>query len=224
MIITKIKNDELSRILKNTISYSNGFLQGIDLNRTEFNRVLGGYAAEALGGYIDSKARMNPSMLHHVYEWNETGNKNSRLFNINVDATKYSITFSGKFLSSRKPSSDSGQVFVDKARIMENGISVTVTPKNSPVLAFEDDGETVFTANSVYIAHPGGEQVSGSFGKVVEEFFDSYFSYSILRPLMTKLKNPKEFSALYPQGAKTGKSVGVIAGRRYFTMSGDRLI
>lgn len=224
MITTKIKNDELSKILKNTVSYSNGFLQGIDLNRTEFNKVLGGYTAEALGGYIDSKARMNPSMLHHIYEWNEVGNKGSRLFTINVDATKYSITFNGKFLSSKKPASESGQVFVDKANIMENGISVTVTPKNSSVLAFEDDGETVFTANSVYIAHPGGDQVAGSFGNVIEEFFDSYLVQSILRPLITKLKNPKEFSALYSQGTKAGKSIGVIAGRKYFSMSGDRLV
>jgi len=224
MIRTKIDNAELAKILKNTVSYSNGFLQGIDLNRTEFNKVLGGYTAEALGGYIDSKARMNPSAFHHIYEWNETGNKNSRLFNINVNATKYSITFSGMFLSSKKPASESGQVFVDKANIMENAISVTVSPKNSSVLVFEDDGETVFTSSSVYIAHPGGDKVAGSFGRVVEEFFDSYFSYSILKPLMTKIRNPKEFSALYPRGVKNGKSVGVIAGRKYFTMSGDKIL
>jgi hypothetical protein len=224
MIKTKINNLELLKILDNTVSYSNGFIEGIELNRTEFNKVLGGYTSEALGMYIDSKARMNPSMLHHVYEWNEVGNKNSRLFSINVDATKYSITFNGNFTSSKKPSSESGQIFVDKARVMENGISVTVKPKNSSVLAFEDDGETVFTSSSIYIAHPGGDQVAGSFGKVVEEFFDSYFNYSILRPLITKLKNPKEFSALYPQGTKAGKSVGVRAGRKYFSMSGDKLI
>jgi len=223
MIKTRINNAELSKILKNTISYSNGFLQGVDLNRTEFNRVLGGYTAEALGGYIDSKARMNPSSLHHVYEWNETGEKGSRLFNINVDATKYSITFSGNFLSSKKPSSESGQIFAEKARIMENKISVTVSPNNSSVLAFEDDGETVFTASSVYISHPGGDEVAGSFGRVIEEFFNSYFNYSILKPLIAKLKNPREFSQLYPQGVKVGKSIGVRAGRKYFTMLGGEL-
>lgn len=223
MITTKIKNDELSKILKNTISYSDGFLQGVDLNRLEFNKVLGGYAAEALGGYIDSKARMDPSILHHVYEWNETGNKSSRLFNINVDATKYSITFNGKFLSSKKPASESGQVFANKATIMENQISVTVAPKNSSVLVFEDDGETVFTANSVFIAHPGGDQVAGSFGKVVEEFFGYYFKYSVIAPLTSKLKNAKEFPQLYSQGTKVGRSAGVKAGRRYFSMVGNKL-
>ena len=223
MIKLKIKNDELSKILQNTVFYSDGFLQGIDLNRVEFNKVLGGYAAEALGEYIDSKARMNPQALHPVYEWKNTGNKDSRLFNINVNATNYSITFDGKFLSSREPSSESGQVFSNKAELMENGMSVTVTPKNSKVLVFEDKGETVFTTNSIYIAHPGGDYVAGSFGKVVEEFFDSYFKVSILEPLMKKLSNPKEFSLMFPQGARSGRSAGVLAGRKYFTYYGGRV-
>jgi hypothetical protein len=223
VIKIKIKNDELSKILQNTVFYSDGFLQGIDLNRVEFNKILGGYAAEALGGYIDSKARTNPSMLHHVYEWNETGSKASRLFTINVDATKYSITFSGKFLPSRKPSSESGDVFVNKADIMENAIAVTVSPSSSSVLAFQDGDETVFTSSSVYIAHPGGDEVAGSFGKVVDEFFGTYFKYSVISPLVSKLKNAKEFPSLYSQGTKVGKSAGVKAGRRYFTMVGNKL-
>jgi len=223
MIKMKINNLELSKILKNTVSYSDGFLQGIDINRTEFNKVLGGYAAEALSGYIDSKARTNPTALHHIYEWNEVGNKSSRLFSINVDATKYSITFSGKFLPSKKPSSESGDVFVNKADIMENAISITVSPTNSSVLAFQDGDETVFTSSSIYIAHPGGDEVAGSFGKVVDEFFGAYFKYSVIGPLMSKLKNAKEFPSLYSQGTKVGKSAGVKAGRRYFTMVGDKL-
>ena len=223
MITAKIMSKDLSRVLNNTVSYADGFVQGIKMNRLEFNRVLGGYTAESLGEYIDSKARMNPQTLHHVYEWNNAGNRASRLFDINVNATNYSITFSGKFLTSREAASESGQVFSNKAEIMENGISVTVSPKNSKVLVFEDEGETVFTTNSVYIAHPGGDYVAGSFAKVVEEFFDSYFIVSILGPLMKKLSNPKEFSLLYPQGARTGRSAGVRAGRRYFSYHGGGL-
>ena len=224
MINTKINFVELSKILNNTVSYSEGFIQGIELNRTEFNKILGGYTAEALGEYIDSKARMNPLTLHHVYEWNQTGNKGARLFNINVNATKHSITFVGKFFSSKSPSSSSGQVFTNKAEIMENGISITVSPKKSRVLVFEDEGETVFTSNSIYISHPGGDQVAGSFGVTIEEFFDTYFTYSILQPLMKKLNNPKEFSSFYPQGAKVGSSAGVRAGRKYFSMIGGKIV
>lgn len=224
MIKTKIDSKELSRILNNTVLYSEGFINGIELSRIEFNRVLGGFTAESLGLYIDSKARMNPQSLHHVYEWNKTGNKGSRLFNINVDATKYSIVFKGNFILSKTPSSNSGQVFSNKAEVMENGISITVSPQKSKVLVFEDDGETVFTTNSVYIAHPGGDQVAGSFGKVVEEFFDSYFTYSILQPLMKKLSNPKEFSQFYAQGARSGSVIGVKAGRKYFSTIGDNIV
>ena len=220
MITAKIMSRDLVKTLNNTVSYTEGFFQGIEMNRLEFNRILGGYTVEALGEYIDSKARMNPQTLHHVYEWNSTGSRASRLFDINVNATNYSIKFDGKFLSSVRPASESGQVFSNKAEIMENAIGVTVTPKNSSVLVFEDEGETVFTTNSVYIAHPGGDYVAGSFGKIVEEFFDSYFIVSILGPLMKKLSNPKEFSLLYPQGVKSGRSVGVRAGRKYFSHYG----
>jgi hypothetical protein len=223
MIKTKINSSELIKILNNTASYSEGFIQGIELNRIELNKILGGYTAEALGEYIDSKARMNPNELHHIYEWKRVGNKSARLFNINVNATKYSITFNGRFYQSKSSSSESGQIFANKAEIMENGISVIVSPKNSNVLAFEDNGETVFTTNSVRISHPGGTEVEGSFGRTMEEFFDKYFIYSILEPLIKRLSNPKEFSKFYPQGAKSGYSAGVMAGRRYFNMMGDSL-
>jgi len=224
MITAKIESTDFKKVFKNTAQYTEGFIQGIDLSRLEFNRVLGGYTAEALQMYIDAKARSNPEMLHHVYEWGRAGDKSARLFRINVNATKMSISFNGKFLVSNKPASDSGQVFFNKAEVMESGIAVTVSPKNSPVLVFEDGGETVFTTNSVYIAHPGGDQVAGSFGKVIEEFFNSYFVFSILQPLMKKLRNPKEFSTMFSQGVKSGRSAGVIAGRKYFSYQGDVMI
>jgi len=224
MIRTKIESKELQKIMNNTVRYTEGFLSGIELNRTEFNKILGGFTAESLGMYIDSKARMNPESLHHVYEWKQVGKKGARLFNINVDASKYSIKFSGNFKPSSKPASDSGQIFYNKAEVMENSIGVTVAPKNSSVLVFQDNGETVFTTNSIYIAHPGGDAVAESFGKTVEEFFNTYFVLSILDPLMKKLKNPAEFSKMYPQGARSGRSAGVLAGRKYFTYYGESLI
>lgn len=217
MITARIESTDFKKVFNNTIQYTEGFIQGINLNRLEFNRVLGGYTAEALGMYIDSKARSNPEMLHHVYEWKKTGNRSSRLFKINVNATNTSIILNGKFILSSQPASESGQVFYNKAEVMENGISITISPKNSPVLVFQDGAETVFTTNSIYVAHPGGDQVAGSFGEVIEEFFNYYFVFSILQPLMKKLRNPKEFSAMFSQGTKSGKSVGVIAGRKYFS-------
>ena len=223
LILVKFDSSDIDRRLKNSVDYSYGFLDGVEMDKVNFMRFLGGFVAEGLNKYIDSKARMHPNSLHHVYEPNMVGNDGGRLFKFNVVATKNKINFIGSFLPSKGISDTSREPFVDKANIMENGIAITITPRNSDVLVFEDEGETVFTTNSVYIAHPGGDYVAGSFAKVVEEFFDSYFIVSILGPLMKKLSNPKEFSLLYPQGARTGRSAGVRAGRRYFSYHGGGL-
>ena len=54
---------------------------------------------------------------------------------------------------------------------MENAIAIEISPKNSNVLVFEDNGETIFTANSIYIAHPGGPKVENGF-ELIGQFFD----------------------------------------------------
>lgn len=220
MINTRIRNKELDKILNNAVDYSSGFLQGVGISRLEFNRILGGYTAEALGQYIDSKARMNPESLHHVYEWGQTGNSGARLFRFNVKATNTLINFDGKFLQSRSTPPNSDSVFSDKARVMENKISVTVSPRVSPVLVFEDEEETVFTTQSVFIENPGGDAVAGSFGRVVDEFFDVYFTASIFSQLLKSLQAPKEFSRYFSQGTKQGKGIGVTAGRKYLLSKG----
>ena len=220
MINMKINSKDLNKKLNNVIGYSNGFFDGVEIERLHFNRILGGYTAEALGHYIDSKARTNPNMLHHIYEWNKVGDKGSRLFTFNVNATKTNISFMGKFLTSKSVSSTSSEPFPNKAEIMENKIAITIEPRNSDVLVFEDEGETVFTASSIYIANPGGDEVAGSFGKVVDEFFSSYFTNSVLSPIVKDLKNIKQFSDNFVQGSRSGRSVGVAAGRKYMTIKG----
>lgn len=223
MINVKVNSKNLLSVLNNVTQYSQGFLDGIQMNKTQFNRILGGYTAEVLGEYIDSKARLNPSSLHHVYEWEKVGEKGSRLFKINVVAKQNIITFEGSFLPSKTNTPDSGQIFRDKANIMENKISVTVAPKNSSTLVFEDDGETIFTTNSIYIANPGGDAVAGSFGMVIEEFFDVYFTVSILQGILKDLATPEEFVQFFSQGSKSGKTAGVKAGRNYYTLKGYNL-
>lgn len=220
MINMKINSKDLSKKLNNVIGYSNGFFDGVEMERLQFNRILGGYTAEALGYYIDSKARTNPNMLHHVYEWNKVGDRGSRLFTFNVNATKGNILFIGKFLTSKSISSTSSEPFPNKAEVMENKIAITIEPKNSDVLAFEDEGEMVFTASSIYIANPGGDEVAGSFGRVVDEFFSSYFTNSVLSPVIKDLQNIKQFTDNFAKGSKSGRSAGVSAGRKYMTIKG----
>lgn len=224
MIRASVDAKELMNTLNNVTNYSKGFLHGAELNKLEFNRILGGYTAEALKQYIDSKARMNPESLHHVYEWDSVGNPTSRLFDFNVTTKLNSISFSGKFLPSRTPSPNSDDVFSNKAEVMENKIAITIEPRNSDILAFEEDGEMVFTTKSIYIANPGGDAVAGSFGKVVDEFFDKYFTASILQGILKDLSTPEEFVQYFAQGSKAGKPAGVKAGRKYFSVKGVDLI
>lgn len=223
MINIKFDTTNFNKILNNAVEYSKGFLDGVELSRLSFNRILGGYTVEALGEYIDSKARMNPDSLHHVYEWNSVGNKNSRLFKINVSATTNQIIFNGSFLQSQSTSGDGQEPFSNKAEIMEKGISITVEPRNSDYLVFEANGETVFTTTSITINEPGGPGVAGSFEAVIEEFFNYYFTNSILESLMKKLSYPDEFAKFFPSIKNGGRSPGIAAGKKYYRMMGESI-
>jgi hypothetical protein len=220
VLTVKFNSIEFAKKMNNVINYSEGFLEGIQLERLNFNRFLGGYTVEALGKYIDSRARINHSALHHVYEPGETGDEGGRLFSFNVTANKSNIHVGGKFLLSKKIPLNGGDPFINRAEIMENDISVTITPRNSSVLAFEDDGQTFFTRNSIVIEHPGGDGVAGSFGMVVDDFFENYFKGAMLEPLMNDLRSADEFIKNFSAGANSGKSIGVKAGRSYFNMVG----
>lgn len=220
MLRVKVDSKKVNKTLENAVSFSYGFLDGIEIDQILFNKKLGEYVEQALGLYIDSEARANPDALHHVYEWGMVGEKNGRLFEFKSTASKRVITFSGKFLQSKIPSPSSDNIFYDKANVMENKIEVVVSPKNSDILSFEIDGEQVFTTNSIYIANPGGDEVAGSFGRIVENFFDVYFTKTLLRPFMKKLNNPIEFTQAFGAGARIGRSAGINAGKKYIRSAG----
>jgi len=226
--VTRVNFDikEFNKTFKNVLGYSNGFFRGVDLNRTKFNEELGEYTVEVLNKFIDSKAKANSSALHHVYEWGAVGSPAARLFFIEAKATKSSINLNGKFLPSSSISDNSTEPFVDKANIMENAIAIEISPKNSNVLAFEIDGETVFSMESIYVANPGGDEVAGNFGRTVEEFFDNYFTNTILfqSGIFQKLSKPNEFASNFSAGAMGGGTgAGINAGRKYLTVRGADL-
>lgn len=216
LLRVRIDSKEVNRKLNNAVSFSYGFLDGIDLEQIVFNQMLGEYTVDALNNYIDSHARMDPQSLHHVYEWGQTGSESARLFDIKSKASKRVIHFTGKFLPSKTSSGPYSEPFVNKADIMENGISVTVSPVKADYLAFEDDGEVVFTANSVFIEHPGGDFVAGSFGRTVDSFFNTYFTNSLIQPLIADLSRANEFAQGFPSGVNGGgRAAGIKAGRKY---------
>jgi len=226
MIQFRVDLKDFNQTFRNVIQYSNGFLQGAEISKLKFNQELGAYALESLYRFIDSKARMSPESLHHVYEWGRVGDPSARLFDIKVDATTNNIKFSGNFLQSTSISDNSNEPFFDKAKIMENSISIVVEPRSAEALAFQDGGESVFVIGSVVIDNPGGDAVAGSFGRVIEDFFDFYFTNTVLQQsgILQKLSRPKEFKEGFYSGASgAGRSAGLRAGKKYMTVRGAEI-
>lgn len=215
LLSVKIDSKQVNKILGNSVSYSYGFLDGVDIQQIEFNKDLGEFVTEALYKYIDSKARMNPEELHHVYEWGQTGVPSARLFQFSSKSSKRVITFTGKFLKSKSVSDTSEVPFTDKANVMENSIDIVIEPKDSDLLAFQSNGETFFTTKSIYIENPGGDAVAGSFGRTVEDFFSNYLTNAFMKPFIDKLSNPVEYTRDFAAGTKNGRSTGVKAGKKY---------
>jgi hypothetical protein len=216
---------DFSSKMNNLNLYSKGFLNGINMSRQKFNLQLGEYSLEVLNKFIDSKARMSPESLHHIYEWDQVGNPGARLFDINTSATQTNIIFYGNFLLSKSVSEGSSEPFVQKAKIMENSIMIEISPKSSNVLVFETNGETVFTTDSIYIANPGGDNVAGSFGRVIEEFFENYYTNTVLLQsgIFQNLSSPIEYSKSFNAGVKGGGfSIGKNAGKKYLTVRGAK--
>lgn len=223
MMRLRYDKSSFNKTMFNAIEYSMGFLDGAKVGTLVFNTQLAAITEQALKQYIDVKARANPESLHHVYEWQRVGDPSARLFEICGTASKNNIVFTGEFLPSNTPNEGSNEPFVDKANVMENKISIVVEPRSSDFLAFDVDGRQVFTVNSVFIENPGGDEVAGSFGRAVDDFFQVYFTSTILKQsgIYDKLGFPKEFAKHFPSGAKIGRSAGRKAGIEYMTIKGD---
>lgn len=120
------------------------------------------------GLWLDNKARRDPQRYHHVYEWNQTGDKNARLF-------ECEITYQGdpiirfNLKQSKKPN-DNGYVFEQKAFAMEYGDPVVIEPVDAEALVFEIGEEVVFHPGPITIQNPGGEEVQGAFYSAVRDY------------------------------------------------------
>lgn len=208
--------------LMNIIGYSEGFLDGVQMGKKKFFGEIGNSVKEKLNEFIDSNARVNPQALHHVYEWYQTGSPNARLFDIEYTVSNLGLSLKSTFTQSSSIKAGSTTPFYDKARIMEAGIPVTITPKKSNVLVFEDNGETVFTSNSVTVQDPGGREVEGSYESTFDSFFRDYFSQSFLTSsgMGQYLKNPTMYKKNLAAGKRGGRSLGVETGMRWIMNAG----
>jgi hypothetical protein len=217
MIAAKFDTRKFNKQMGNVLSYSSGFMEGVQKGKTKLLQNIGRETIEVLKQYIDSNARVNPQALHHVYEWYKTGSPAARLFDIDYTVSNLGLSLKSTFRQSTSVKSGSKVPFYDKAKIIENGIPVVIKPKRSNVLSFEQDGEQIFTKLPIYVDNPGGTEAQGAYQRVFDSFFRQYFSQSFLRSsgVLAYLKNAKAYKKNIGAGKRGGRSVGIATGYRW---------
>jgi hypothetical protein len=207
--------------MNNIMDYSFGFIDGIQRGKKALYAALGPQISEYASQFVDTNARMSPDLLHHVYEWEQTGSPKARLFDIDFTISNIGLTFKTSLKQSTSIKKGSKVPFYNKAQIMENGIAVTIKPKRSNVLAFEIDGEQIFTPNPVTVENPGG-QTQGQFENVINNFFGVYFRQSFLKAsgLQDKLKYPKVYVKNLNAAKRSGRSLGIKTGFQWVANAG----
>lgn len=221
-MLPKFDDMQFMKDMNNLMEYSAGFLEGISLGKTKLFEILGNNVKEILGEFIDSNAKVDPASLHHVYEWYQTGSPAARLFDIEYTISNLGLSFKSTLSQSTSIKNGSNVPFYNKAKIMENGIPVTITPKNAKVLSFESNGETVFTKGPVTVSNPGGQSVDGSYERIFDLFFHNYFSQSFLSSsgLGQYLTKPVAYKNNLSSGKKGGRTVGIQTGYRWIANAG----
>ena len=222
MIKLKINTKALTKDLNNIMEYSLGFLQGAEAGKKVFLQNLGASTVEVMKQFIDSMARTSPETLQHVYEWNQTGSPGARLFDINYVVTGAGLSLSSTFRQSTSIANGSSTPFYDKARIMEDGIPVQISPKKSRVLAFDVNGEPVFTTNEVTVKNPGGAEAQGAYEKAFDLFINQYFSQAFLNSsgIIGKLKDLSVYKRNLKSGARSGRQFGQNLGYKWIVNAG----
>lgn len=216
MISVKFDTRALNKELTNIIQYSEGFLDGVQLGKKEFLDNIGRDVLDTMKMFIDSNARVNPQALHHVYEWYQTGSPQARLFDITYTVSNLGLSFKSTFSQSKSIKGGSKEPFYNKAKIMEEGIPVVIKPKQAKVLAFDINGQEIFTKNPVTVENPGG-QVEGQYERVFDQFFSKYFTQAFLKSsgILEQFKNPTVYKSNMNAGKLSGKSKGVQTGYRW---------
>lgn len=219
-----IDTSDFVRSIKNVAGYTDGFVTATIEERLMFNIKLGTIIVSMLYAYIDSKAKLEPESLHHVYEPQMLGDPDGRLFELGMEATAAGIVITGGFLRSAVSADERFDPFYERARIMESGISISIEPQDGGVLSFMDDGELVTISTGVFVEHPGGPEVEGSFGRAVDTFLSTYLIKGIIDPIIKKLSTPEEYANSLVEGSRSGRSAGLAAGKKYMNGALHELI
>jgi hypothetical protein len=220
MITAKFNTKQFMKDMNNIVNYSIGFMEGAEKGKRVLFHKLGEKTTELLYNFIDSNARANPAMLHHIYEWERTGSPNNsdKLYDIYYTVSNLGLSFRSSFRQSSSVKPGSSKPFYNKARIMEEGIPVTIrATKPHGLLVYNKDGETVFNPNPVTVLNPGGNAVQGGFEKTFDNFFNKYFTQAFLdvSGVREYLKKPLVYSKNLKSGKSLGKVKGVETGYRW---------
>lgn len=212
---------QFQKELNNIMKYSTGFLQGIEKGKSAFYLGLAPKIAEMASQFVDVNAKMSPELLHHIYEWEKAGSPEARLFDIDYKITGIGITFTSSLKQSSSIKNGSNVPFYNKAKIMEEGIGVTIKPKRANALRFEVDGQEVYTSREVAVDNPGG-QTQGQFSNVLNNFFGVYFRQSFLNSsgLLQYFKSPQVYSKNLGSAKRGGRSLGLKTGYQWVANAG----
>lgn len=218
-MIVNTQTASFTKQMNNIINYSFGFLEGVDRGKKIFFDKLGIGVIQSLSQYIDVQARSNPKALHHVYEWNKTGSPGARLFDLRYTVSNLGLSLNSTFRQSRSISENMTTPFYDKARIMENGIPVTISPTKSKVLKFSGPNGDVFTSRPIKIENPGGDEVYKGFESSFDEFITRYFKQSFLKAsgIYDYIKKPTLYKKNLKAGSKLGRNKGIDTGFKWIT-------
>ncbi len=218
-MIARTNTTSFTKQMNNIVNYSLGFLEGVNRGKKIFFDKVGAGTIQALAQYIDVQARANPKTLHHVYEWNQTGSPSARLFNLNYTVSNLGLSVNSTFRQSRSVSENMTTPFYSKAKIMEEGIPVVITPTKSKVLKFNGPSGEIYTSKSVKVENPGGDFVVGGFESTFDEFMIRYFKQSFLRAsgLFDYIKKPTLYKKNFKTGSKMGRSKGIDTGFKWIT-------
>ncbi len=221
MLTLKIDSKQFEKEIDNIMKYSTGFVEGVQKGKSAFYMGLAPKIAEMASQFIDVNARMSPELLHHIYEWENVGSPEARLFDIDYKITGIGITFSSSLKQSQSIKNGSNIPFYNKAKIMEEGIGVTIKPRRANALRFEVDGQEVYTSRQVVVENPGG-QTHGQFENVLNNFFGIYFRQSFLNSsgLLQYFNSPQVYKKNLGSAKRGGRSLGLKTGYQWVANAG----
>ena len=211
MYTIKFDSKEAMKMLNNVVSYSNGFIKETKAQEKTVASKLASTSIQAFYDYLDTLARTNPGMLHHVYEWGAVGDPDARLVELKKRLTGKSANIDSEFVTSSSIPEGGSEPFYEKAEIMEEGIPITVQAVQAKAMFIQYNGDEFFTAGPIVIENPGGEGVRGSFLTAFEEFYNEYFENVYLRAIRfyKHFENPKGFESNFNTAVNSRNAEGI---------------